>query len=128
MADLVNCPYTKEELEALVVAVIDEEGREWGNPIPVSVDVTPRPLTIKEQIKRLLRVELAARAEAQDAESFEEANDFEVEEEDGEPLSGYEVVDMVEEVPRPGGGDAPSGTEPSGSPEGNPPPASGDGK
>lgn len=88
----------KEELEKLDSALMTVDGKEILNPKPMYVDVTPGPVSLKEQIQRLLRYELSARADAQGFESFEEANDLEFPE-DEEPLSGYEVYDMVDEVP-----------------------------
>jgi len=94
---MVEMKITKSLLESIKACEILPDGREKNDPRVLFVDVTPRPLSVKEQIQRLLRVELSAQARAQGFETFEEADDFDVEEEDPEPKSPYEV--MKEEVP-----------------------------
>lgn len=49
-----------------------------------------RPLTLQEQVQRLVRTSLSAYAEAQGMETFEEADDFDIED-DVEPNTPYEV-------------------------------------
>lgn len=75
------------------------DGREVLNPLPMTVDVTPRPPTLQEQIQRLLRVELAAQAKSQGYETFEESVDFDIEDDEEAILSGFEVKEMIEEEP-----------------------------
>lgn len=94
---LVTVPLV-EELKKLASAMLGPGGREYVNPLPMHIDVTPRPPTLQEQIQRLLRVELAAQAKSQGNETFEEFTDFDVDD-DPEILSGYEVHEMVDEVP-----------------------------
>lgn len=52
---------TKELLDKtkLLKAELDELGREINNPQPAFINRGPRPLTITEQIQRLMRVELS---------------------------------------------------------------------
>lgn len=59
-----------------------------------------RPLTIQEEIQRFVRVEMSQRAQEHGHESFEEADDFDVEDED-EWQSPYELMEMQEERPIP---------------------------
>jgi hypothetical protein len=89
-----------DELKTLKRAYIDQNGKEVNNPMPLAVDSgLKRPPTLKEQIQRVLRQEVSAQAHAQGHETFEEAQDFDIGLDDDEPLSGYEVVDMVPEEP-----------------------------
>lgn len=87
-----------DQLKLLGHALLDKNGHEQLDPDPVFVDVTPRPPSLKEQIQRLMRAELSAQAAAQQHETFEEADDFDVDE-DPDPVSAYEMKDMVEELP-----------------------------
>lgn len=88
-----------DEIEEITSALLDERGHEINNPKPFFVDVTPRPLSLKEQIHRLVRNELSVAAADRGFETFEEANDFEVDDdfEVEEPISDYTVVDMQPE-------------------------------
>lgn len=66
-------------------------GQEVPDPTPVSVPHGwQRPLSLHEEIKRFIRLELSRGAQAVELETFEEAEDFEVEE-DPDPLSAYEI-------------------------------------
>lgn len=115
MNEIMIGPYTKEELEELTVAIINE-GREYGNPKPVRLTGTPKELTLQQQIERLVRVTLAKKAVQEGFESEEEANDFEVDD-DPDPITPYQVLDMVEEEPQQPVG---SGPEPATSAGGSP--------
>lgn len=69
----------------------DDRGRECPDPRPVSVPHGwARPLSLHEEIKRFVRSELSRAAADQEAETFEESDDFEVED-DPEWVSPYEV-------------------------------------
>lgn len=91
-------PELFHELKDLVSSVIDENFHEVPNPKPEEIVVSKRPPSLKEQIQRLIKVELSQQMEQQGMETFEEANDFDLEDE-GEFISPYEIHDMVEEVP-----------------------------
>lgn len=92
---------TMEELTALTEALLDDDGKEILNPMPLEVkEDLGRPPTLKEQICRILKGErMKALLEQQGYESFEEADDFDVPDEPEEPISGYEVKDMIPERP-----------------------------
>lgn len=85
------------ELSQLRHAVLNSEGQEKNNPVPLFADVTPRPPSITEQIQRLLKTELSKQAMAQGYETFEESDDFSDEEMDDAPDSRFQ--EMVEDVP-----------------------------
>lgn len=90
---------TLEELMKLDVSLIGSDGKEYPNPKGLTVDVDPdRPDNLREQIRRIVRTEVARAAVQSGYESFEEANDFEVDE-DPEFKSAYEFQDMVDEEP-----------------------------
>lgn len=91
---------TYDKLCQLTHAYIDEDGMEVNNPAPLEVpEGFKRPATLLEQIRRVLRTEVSRQAAAQDMESWEEANDFAVEDEFDieEPMSPY--TEMVPEAP-----------------------------
>lgn len=90
-----------KKLKRLRFAALDDNGKELLNPeqVEVPVEMTiPEPL--QERIKRILQTELSAQAAAQDMETFDEANDFDIDE-DPDPVSHYELTEMVEEEPAP---------------------------
>lgn len=58
-----------------------------------------RPETLAEQIRRMVRTEFSRHAEAAGFESFEQADDFEVDEDGGEFVSPYEMREMSPEGP-----------------------------
>lgn len=75
----------------------NERGEEIPDPTPIEVPVDFRaPPSLVDEIKRYVRAELSARADAAGEETFEEADDFWVD--DDEHLSSeYELTDMQEE-------------------------------
>lgn len=88
------------EFKKLRRSIIDDNGYEIPNPVPTDLDVGLRPPSLQEQIQRLVRNELSQQMATQGAETFEEANDFEMPE-DEDPISPYVIHDMVEEEPLP---------------------------
>lgn len=76
---------------------LDERGREVPDPRPVEwpADLR-RPLTIQEEIQRFVRVELSKVAAEDGMETFEESDDFVVDDEE-EYVSPYEMTEMQEE-------------------------------
>lgn len=86
-----------DSLCELRFAYLDENGREMNNPTPMVIDANfERPPTLKEQIQRVLKTELSRQAYEKGNESFEEANDFDIDE-DPFPSSPYEVQDMIDD-------------------------------
>jgi len=94
---------------------------EVPNPIPHELAHKDfRPPTLREQIQTAIRSEFSIQAEANGLDTFEEANDFELDDEDADPLTIYEQVLMVpeteetldgEETSPPAAGDIPPETE-----------------
>lgn len=76
-----------------ILAFLSEDGRkEIGDPVPIAPPVgMTRPLTTEERFRRIIRSEHLARiAESQGVDTFEEAEDFEVEDDPVPPLTAYE--------------------------------------
>lgn len=83
-----------DELVMLENAVLDENGKERLNPRPKTIPSDlQKPLNLEQRIRKLMRAELSRQAEAQGHESWEEANDFDVSEENDAPDSRYTLMD-----------------------------------
>lgn len=81
------------------MAIFNEKGQQIPDPTPIEVPLNfKRPLSIQEEIKRFVRSEFSQRAADQGHETFEEADDFVVEDELGEFVSPYEFTEMQEEA------------------------------
>lgn len=79
----------------------DERGRELPDPTPLEVPLNwKRPPSMQELIKQHIRSEMSRQAADTGMETFEEADDFDVDE-DPDPLSQYELREMAEERPKP---------------------------
>lgn len=77
----------------------DEYGREIPDPRPIAVPANwQRPLSLHDQIKRFIRTEMSRSAEDSGEESFEDADDFDVDE-DPDPFSPYEIAEAAVEAP-----------------------------
>lgn len=95
--------------------VLDDEDRdrvrfEWPDPTPVEVPLHlrgQRPPSLQEEIRRLMSI-MSQEASAEGQESFEEADDFDVDEDPDVFDSGYELKELENEVPIP----APTGIKP----------------
>lgn len=85
-------------------ARFDERGLEIPDSTPMEIPVGyRRPETLQDQIRRMVRVDLSAAAEQAGAESFDEANDFDIEDDDAEYFPTHhelheEVVDELRRV------------------------------
>lgn len=89
-----------QELKALATSYIDDNHHEVPCPQPEELIVSKRPPSLQEQIQRLIKVQLSQQMGQQGAETWEEANDFDVDDE-LDPISGFEIHDMIEEEPIP---------------------------
>lgn len=73
----------------------NERGEELPDDTPVEMPLKfKRPPTLQEQIKSMVRRELSDVASQQGFESFEEADDFDVDDGEELPPSNYEFKDM----------------------------------
>lgn len=77
-------------------------GQELPDDTPLEVPSgMRRPLTLQEQIQNAVRGALSAAAARQESETFDEANDFEVEDEEWEDMiTAHEFRDMTVEIPK----------------------------
>ena len=74
------------KLTDIVTAFLTSDGKEVNNPKP-TINYTPinKPPTLEEQIQRLMRNELSTVAHDRGMETYEESQDFDVDEDPQEP-------------------------------------------
>lgn len=74
-------------------------GREYVDPTPVEWPLgVSVPESLEQKIARMVRTSVSAYASAQGAETFEEADDFDVEDSEGLPSSVHELDDDQEQI------------------------------
>lgn len=73
-------------------ASLDSAGREIPDSrrprLPIGFK---KPESLAEQVQRLVRTHLSEHAQEQGAESFEDADDFDIDDDDSDPFSPYEM-------------------------------------
>lgn len=76
-----------------IIAEIGDDGKEYGDPVPMAppVGLTRSP-SLAEQIRSMVRRELSEAAHDQGMETFEESEDFEVDDDPLDPHTPYEAV------------------------------------
>ena len=67
---------------------------EVPDPTPIEIPVELRDMSLVDEIKEYVRGEMMLRQEDEGMETFEEANDFDMEEEEPELVSSYEFDEM----------------------------------
>jgi len=91
---------TQEFLEQLIISVLDDDGSELHNPIPkMELIGSLKPRSLQEQIQRCMQIEINRRAMIDELETLEDSMDFDVDDEDPDPISEYEYHEMKEETP-----------------------------
>lgn len=76
-----------------VVAQIGKDGKEYGDPVPKAPPVgVRRPVPLQDQIRAMVRRELSDRAYEAGYESFEESDDFDIDDDPADPHTPYEAV------------------------------------
>jgi len=71
---------------------------EHNSGIPVELGLPEeRPLSLRDEMMRFIRSEISRQADDTGQETFEEANDFDVDEDEWK--SPYELIEMVDEEP-----------------------------
>jgi len=79
----------------------DEFGRELPDTTPVARPAGFRPPpTLTEQIRRMVRGELSQQAAAAGQETFEEADDFDVDDDPPDPTTPWELTFDQQSQPR----------------------------
>lgn len=73
--------------------------KEKNNGVPVELGIpTERPLSLREEMQRYIRNEISIAAAARGYETVDEANDFDIDDEEDLPsMTGYEILEMPEE-------------------------------
>nr|QJB20745.1 MAG: hypothetical protein [Microvirus sp.] len=76
-----------------VRAMLDDRGRELGDPVPMAppVGLTRSP-SLAEQIRSMVRREMSDAAANHGMETFEEADDFDIDDDPLDPHTPYEAV------------------------------------
>lgn len=75
-----------------VRAVLDDRGREVGDPVPVAPPIgMSRSPTMIENIRTMVRREMSEAAQLNQMETFDEADDFDVVDDPLDPSTPYEV-------------------------------------
>lgn len=92
-------PELFQTLKDVIHSQIDENFHEVPCPKPEEIVVSKRPPSLKEQIQRLIRVEMSQEMADQGMETFEEANDFDMPDIEPDVFSPYELPEQIEEVP-----------------------------
>lgn len=86
-----SAKYVVDEFTGEVIQIMDDHGHEIPDPRPMTVPAGfKRPETLAEQIKRLVRNQISREAADREMETFEEADDFDVDDE-FDPSTPYEV-------------------------------------
>lgn len=84
------------------MSTLNERGHEVPDPNPLTLPVGfKRPESLVDQIKRFVRRELSEVADAQNHETFDEADDFLIEDDDYDPSSPWELNFDQESEERP---------------------------
>lgn len=107
---------------------VDRHSGETPDLTPVEIPIDAPPLDYHTEMRRIVRDELSKHAQSQQKETFAEADDFEMDDED--PISPYELHEMQEDAeftPPPPKENRVETPKPEGSqdslPAGSPPPA-----
>lgn len=80
---------------------LNSRGHEVNDPQPMALPPgVAKPETLAETIRRLVRNEISARASDLGHETFEEADDFDVEDDHADPQSQWELNYDQESEPR----------------------------
>lgn len=85
-----------DAMEKTDIAILGDRGEEYGNPIPVELPLGyGRPESLIDQMKRMVRSELSQVAGEQGHETFEEADDFDVQDkfDMDPPATKYELME-----------------------------------
>lgn len=76
-----------------VRAELDKDGNEVGDPTPMAPPAhLRRSLTMAEQIQQMIRREVSLRSQEDGFETFEESDDFEIDDDPPDPHTPYEAV------------------------------------
>lgn len=89
---MVEKVYRQDVETGELVEIMDENGWEVPDPKPMAIPAGfRRPETLAEQVQRLVRSAISREAEGQGMETFEESEDFDIEDEPDDPSTVYET-------------------------------------
>ena len=93
----------KINIKTLTQAIIDEQGREINNPVPFQpIGIRPKEEGLQGMIQRLIRRNISEIADSQGFETFEESQDFDVQDPfDLEPSGAAEMDEDFPEIEYP---------------------------
>lgn len=90
--------FGKSRREMLAERAQEPDQKEHPDPTPVEIPASFAVVpSLEERIRDMIRAEVSQVAQSKEFESFEEANDFEVDDEEDVPLTDYQVSVMLEE-------------------------------
>ena len=123
-----------QNLDPFAPGTMNDLGQEVPNPVPVSIILPAAPMTNTEKMKKLIREEFSRVAAEHGEETFEQANDFDVDDpfEVPDPITKYELMheEYLQPATLPEAGAPPSDPPPEDAKESPPPspPAGGGGR
>lgn len=81
-------------------AKFNDKGHEILDPTPIALPVgMSKPESLESKMRRFIRTEFSRQAQDQGMESFDEANDFDMDDEADLPLTRYEAHELIDEEP-----------------------------
>ena len=90
----------KEKKEVMLNAAGNEIDAEYPDPTPVHIpglSDQPRPLTLKQEMQRYIQHAVSQAASNNRMETFQEADDFDLEDEEPDILTPYQVKEVTEQ-------------------------------
>jgi len=84
-------------LKSLLGRFSRQSDPEQNSGVPVAGNPGKKPLTMQEMVKLYIREEVSKAAQAEDAETFDEADDFEEEDPDILPMTHHQVIAMTDD-------------------------------
>lgn len=91
--------FSEKELKDITLSILHENGMEYPSSKKMFVDIHEGSRnSLREQVNRILNNYLVQKElSKQGYETFDESDDFDIEDEDQDPISPYEITDMIEE-------------------------------
>jgi hypothetical protein len=80
------------------MAKFNKEGHQIPDTTPVEVPIHIQPLTPEQKLASAVAIELSRREEEKDGETFMDSQDFDIDEEENDPITQFEnMAEMQEE-------------------------------
>lgn len=71
---------------------------ETPDPTPVAIADTEEPLSLRDEMRRFIREEISRTAAQDEFETFEESDDFEIEDDGPDLATQYTVLELVPDI------------------------------